>query len=1165
MTFQLSPDLDLGKDTERMTPADKRRQEATVNQLLQAFTSPLSKRREVQLLADEVGLGKTFVALATAYSMLQQLRQPPHQAAEAGFEKCYRAVVVIVPKGNRALAQKWHQDVEALRLRCGRDETSTNWFRSRICHDAYDLAAGLRLASDLRRNAIENPCILICPANVFSRRMQNLDDRLRFLAACLFRWWGNKLSMRERYHIVRRCEDWARYACYLGPGRYGVQLWDFEETPDGMPFDYGDIVTALNRLAADEAGAILDDEALRIRDGFEEPVGLLPYCKEAARRKGHHSWYFQGFKDRLLALHKQLAHYLINKYLPLVIVDEAHHWRHHHRQDLTSFRTHLAPKTLRLLLLTATPFQLHRSELHQVLSIGDAMEPAIGKAQVQKLAKLRDQIEQAMNASQEAGTNFCREWGSLPDQFAQIDASYLVAATRTPGTSDPRTAVLARLWQQLESSPTFDAAWDVVPVPLRPFFAQARQLQLCNQTLGNVMRQLIIRHRRPISHRRILVGREYPPKSDGHLRPDQHLLHLAPGAELDPQAELAQYLLMKIVADATRDRRRTALGMDITGCYTTLWSSKEGRRAVQSQVSGNRKLYQLFRQLTGYRGPHQSNRADAHHPKLRLVVDEVLRQWDRGEKTLIFCFRKPTAETLAQQLTAGVELRLKSARQKLLKTLGETGTSPRANSHAVQRFRRSLTARDSNGITLFLDRVLIGWLLKHGQQLPSLTPEDRSQLAVLYARARTADGRPVERERLDRVFLNRAIEHVWAQRLLQRWAEWAGELPQAARTPTQCLLQQMADERWVCFRYGYEELSRRSRHATGGSVATDVAARSSLAARYMLSPEVTAADRKEAEIALTRKSGAKHVSPLEQLVTGPNLFAPVDPQGEYLDDAGHKLTAQMRNWLFEITYSHGTWNWQDRAKVLDAVLRALLREDILLRLPQDVFQGTADTWPKAILRGLHRGQEGSPAEPLAARIDEFLKELANMGPTERAGHLQYAMNPLAKSVMLVTGATKEREAAFNGFNTPLLPDILICTQVGQEGIDLHRHCRHVIHYDLGWNPATLEQRTGRADRLGSKALRERARAASNNHDLLPSLDIALPYLAGTYDERMYDRLRSRAQEFEILTGGDLTADRENHNDWQDAEHPGNVDGGSYVPLPAEMIEQLRVDLTVVSS
>jgi superfamily II DNA/RNA helicase len=56
-----------------------------------------------------------------------------------------------------------------------------------------------------------------------------------------------------------------------------------------------------------------------------------------------------------------------------------------------------------------------------------------------------------------------------------------------------------------------------------------------------------------------------------------------------------------------------------------------------------------------------------------------------------------------------------------------------------------------------------------------------------------------------------------------------------------------------------------------------------------------------------------------------------------------------------------------------------------------------------------------------------------------------------------------RERVFAGFNTPLLPEVLICTEVGQEGIDLHRHCRHVVQYDLAWNPAVVEQRTGRVD------------------------------------------------------------------------------------------------------
>jgi hypothetical protein len=129
----------------------------------------------------------------------------------------------------------------------------------------------------------------------------------------------------------------------------------------------------------------------------------------------------------------------------------------------------------------------------------------------------------------------------------------------------------------------------------------------------------------------------------------------------------------------------------------------------------------------------------------------------------------------------------------------------------------------------------------------------------------------------------------------------------------------------------------------------------------------------------------------------------------------------------------------------------------------------------------------------------------------------------------------------------------------------------VVHYDLGWNPATLEQRTGRTDRLGSKALRERSLALAGRKGMegdgklfppLPGLDIALPYLAGTYDERMYDRLRSRAQTFEILTGGDPSADREDDVSWLDPDDLGNATGADYVQLPNEMLEHLRVNLAV---
>ncbi len=168
------------------------------------------------------------------------------------------------------------------------------------------------------------------------------------------------------------------------------------------------------------------------------------------------------------------------------------------------------------------------------------------------------------------------------------------------------------------------------------------------------------------------------------------------------------------------------------------------------------------------------------------------------------------------------------------------------------------------------------------------------------------------------------------------------------------------------------------------------------------------------------------------------------------------------------------------------------------------------------------------------------------------------MNARAESVVVVTGVRKiDRDAVFSGFNTPLLPDILVCTWAGQEGIDLHRHCRHVIHYDLGWNPAAIEQRTGRTDRIGSKAARERKialdeEANGSSHlaeDQLPGLDIAMPYLAGTYDERMFERLRTRAQVFDILTGGDPTADQESGPSWLDPDSEGEDDNATFVPLP----------------
>lgn len=142
------------------------------------------------------------------------------------------------------------------------------------------------------------------------------------------------------------------------------------------------------------------------------------------------------------------------------------------------------------------------------------------------------------------------------------------------------------------------------------------------------------------------------------------------------------------------------------------------------------------------------------------------------------------------------------------------------------------------------------------------------------------------------------------------------------------------------------------------------------------------------------------------------------------------------------------------------------------------------------------------------------------------------------NIQEITGATKgeTRATLMRAFNTPFFPDILVCSQVMGEGVDLQRFCRHVIHHDLDWNPTTIEQRTGRIDRLGCKA--------ENRHPIL----VYLPFLAGTADERQYRVMSERDQWFRVVMGQDEVA------------RLITPDTDLVVPLPAGISDALSFEL-----
>ena len=111
--------------------------------------------------------------------------------------------------------------------------------------------------------------------------------------------------------------------------------------------------------------------------------------------------------------------------------------------------------------------------------------------------------------------------------------------------------------------------------------------------------------------------------------------------------------------------------------------------------------------------------------------------------------------------------------------------------------------------------------------------------------------------------------------------------------------------------------------------------------------------------------------------------------------------------------------------------------------------------------------------------------------------------------------TKEgesRERLREAFNTPLYPMILIANEVMQEGLDLHKHCRRVVHHDLVWNPAQIEQRIGphRPPGIARQPLtQERGRC---------HLDVLYPIIRGTIDERLFRTVKRREKWLDFLLG-----------------------------------------------
>ena len=148
--------------------------------------------------------------------------------------------------------------------------------------------------------------------------------------------------------------------------------------------------------------------------------------------------------------------------------------------------------------------------------------------------------------------------------------------------------------------------------------------------------------------------------------------------------------------------------------------------------------------------------------------------------------------------------------------------------------------------------------------------------------------------------------------------------------------------------------------------------------------------------------------------------------------------------------------------------------------------------PKKILRGLGdwaREAEKRPDSKCKALIDWLEKTLRPDGDwnderviifTQYRATQKWLLGLLAPAglasgdrLMTIYGGmdSEEREAIKAAFQAPPKDAevrILLATDSASEGINLQNHCHRVIHFEIPWNPNTLEQRNGRVDRHGQK-------------------------------------------------------------------------------------------------
>ncbi len=279
----------------RISETDAKRQKRTAGVILQRL-----EERPGIILADEVGMGKTFVALAVAASVaLRDRRHLP--------------VVVMVPP---SLKEKWPKDFQLFRERCITSESAKQYLRYATADNAIEFLKKLDDAAYDRASII----FLTHGAMNPYRKLQDKYVKLAILQRAIYRRKG---AQHLRQHLCRYLGDLLRMKNLTQ--KNGV-VWEFLlESP---PERWLDILRAHNMTPKDDDDPV-PDSVIKAMDGMD--FGNLYQILNDQLPRRHSATIEQRLIDARRAINEKIVelwdHCLrsLDIRLPLLILDEAHH------------------------------------------------------------------------------------------------------------------------------------------------------------------------------------------------------------------------------------------------------------------------------------------------------------------------------------------------------------------------------------------------------------------------------------------------------------------------------------------------------------------------------------------------------------------------------------------------------------------------------------------------------------------------------------------------------------------------------------------------------------------------------------------------------------------------------------------------------------------------